>query len=133
MVAVVLNIADAAMGLMTAVNLIAIMLLSGTVAKLTKDYFDQQTRGVPRFNPDDFPELKGKTEYAIWLRKYTRRSLSGNCSTDAGVMGFTPVLPGPLPRFLQDEDKAAAGRCRMIPAEPAKVSRTACTQKLWHS
>jgi len=68
-VAVVFNMADAAMGLMASVNLIAIVLLSGTVAKLTRDYFDQQKAGVPRFDPDAFPELKGKIEHAIWARK----------------------------------------------------------------
>lgn len=65
-VAVVFNMADAAMGLMATVNLVAIVLLSGTVAKLTKDYFDQKKKGVPRFNPDDYPELKGKIEDQIW-------------------------------------------------------------------
>ena len=45
------------------------MLLSGTVAKLTKDYFDQKKIGEPRFDPDAYPELKGKIEHAIWGRK----------------------------------------------------------------
>jgi len=65
-VAVVFDTADAAMGLMATINLIAILALSGTVAKLTKDYFDQKKTGVPRFNPDQYPELDGKIEVAIW-------------------------------------------------------------------
>ncbi len=65
-VAVVFNMADAAMGLMASINLIAIVLLSGTVAKLTKDYFDQAKTGTPRFNPKHYPELDGKIERKIW-------------------------------------------------------------------
>lgn len=33
------------MGLMATINLIAIVLLSGTVLKLTKDYFEQRKAG----------------------------------------------------------------------------------------
>jgi len=68
-VAVVFNLADAAMGLMASVNLIAILLLSGTVAKLTKDYFEQKKTREPRFDPEAYPELKGKIEHAIWARE----------------------------------------------------------------
>ncbi len=68
-VAVVFNLADATMGLMASVNLVAIVLLSGTVAKLTKDYFEQRKTGEPRFNPEAYPELKGKIEQAIWSEK----------------------------------------------------------------
>ncbi|MGB6117021.1 MAG: alanine/glycine:cation symporter family protein [Mesorhizobium sp.] len=65
-VAVVFNAADAAMGLMATINLVAILLLSGTVAKLTKDYFAQMKNGMPRFNVSDYPELKGKIQEDIW-------------------------------------------------------------------
>ena len=41
----VFDFADASMGLMATVNLIAILLLSGTVIKLTKDYFGQRRLG----------------------------------------------------------------------------------------
>ncbi|MDX3978504.1 sodium:alanine symporter family protein [Shinella sp.] len=68
-VAVVFNMADAAMGLMASVNLIAILLLSGTVAKLTKDYFEQKKTREPRFDPGAYPELKGKIEHSIWAGK----------------------------------------------------------------
>lgn len=65
-VAVVFNMADAAMGLMASVNLIAIVLLSNTVIKLTKDYFEQRKTGEPRFNLTGYPELKGKVDNSIW-------------------------------------------------------------------
>ncbi len=66
-VSTVFNAADASMGLMATVNLIAIVLLSGTVAKLTKDYLAQRKEGlVPRFKLKDFPELKDKIKNDIW-------------------------------------------------------------------
>ncbi|MGC3939894.1 alanine/glycine:cation symporter family protein [Roseobacter sp. EG26] len=65
----VFNAADASMGLMATVNLIAIMLLSGTVIKLTKDYFAQRAAGKePVFDNDDYPELAGKIDGTIWTR-----------------------------------------------------------------
>lgn len=65
----VFNAADAAMGLMASVNLIAIVLLSKVVIKLTRDYLDQKRTGTPRFNSDDYPELKGQIEPDIWTNK----------------------------------------------------------------
>ncbi len=57
-VATVLNTADASMGLMATINLIAIVALSGTVVKLTRDYFAQRAAGVePTFHGRDYPEL----------------------------------------------------------------------------
>lgn len=68
-VATVFNAADASMGLMASINLIAILLLSGTVAKLTKDYFDQRKAGkAPVFHAADYDELKGKIDASIWNR-----------------------------------------------------------------
>lgn len=68
-VATVFDTADASMGLMATVNLIAILLLSGTVAKLTKDYFDQKRAGeLPVFHAEDYPELAGKIDLGIWRR-----------------------------------------------------------------
>lgn len=62
----VFDAADAAMGLMATINLIAIALLSGTVVKITKDYFDQKKHGIPHFSLKDYPELKGKVDAKIW-------------------------------------------------------------------
>ena len=66
-VATVFNAADASMGLMATINLVAIVLLSGTVAKLTKDYLAQRKAGVvPTFKAADYPELKEKINNNIW-------------------------------------------------------------------
>jgi AGCS family alanine or glycine:cation symporter len=62
--------ADVSMGLMAIVNLIAILLLSGIVVKLTKDYNHQLSSGkVPWFDIRDYPELKSQLEEGIWDRK----------------------------------------------------------------
>jgi AGCS family alanine or glycine:cation symporter len=69
-VATVFDTADASMGLMATINLIAIVALSGTVVKLTKDYFRQREAGVePRFHGEDYPELAGKIDPTIWTRE----------------------------------------------------------------
>jgi len=66
----VFNTADASMGLMATINLIAIVLLSNTVVKLTKDYFEQKKQGKsPHFNASMYPELKGKVDFEIWKEK----------------------------------------------------------------
>lgn len=68
-VATVFNLADASMGLMATINLIAIVALSGTVVKLTKDYFAQRKEGKePMFHGADYPELSDKIELTIWTR-----------------------------------------------------------------
>ncbi|PWI35323.1 sodium:alanine symporter family protein [Vibrio albus] len=66
---VVWSLADVSMGVMAIVNLMAILLLSGVVVKLAKDYNRQLDMGkVPEFNPDDFPELKAQLEEGIWVK-----------------------------------------------------------------
>ncbi|MNH29329.1 Amino-acid carrier protein AlsT [compost metagenome] len=65
-VGTVFDAADAAMGLMATINLIAICLLSGVVIKLTRDYFAQRAVGTPEFNAKDYPELSGKIDAGIW-------------------------------------------------------------------
>jgi alanine or glycine:cation symporter, AGCS family len=68
-VATVFDAADASMGLMATINLIAIVLLSGTVVKLTKDYFAQREAGQePVFHSEDYPELTGEIDREIWRR-----------------------------------------------------------------
>jgi AGCS family alanine or glycine:cation symporter len=60
-------LADVSMGLMAIVNLVAIILLSGIVIKLAKDYNRQLDAGkVPTFDANDFPELKSQLEEGIW-------------------------------------------------------------------
>lgn len=69
-VGTVFDAADASMGLMATINLIAIVMLSGTVAKLTTDYFAQKKAGrEPVFEAENFPELKGKIDAEIWSAK----------------------------------------------------------------
>ncbi len=66
-VVTVFNAADASMGLMATINLIAIVMLSGTVVKLTKDYLAQRKEGlVPHFKSKDYPELHEKIDSNIW-------------------------------------------------------------------
>ncbi|MFC5076644.1 Amino-acid carrier protein AlsT [Vibrio thalassae] len=65
-------LADVSMGLMAIVNLIAIILLSGIVIKLAKDYNQQLKAGkVPTFDANDYPELKSQLEEGIWYSKET--------------------------------------------------------------
>lgn len=69
-VTTVFNAADASMGLMAAVNIVAIALLSGTVVKLTRDYTAQRKAGRrPEFHVGDFPELADGVDPGIWLKQ----------------------------------------------------------------
>ena len=65
----VFDTADASMGLMATINLVAVVLLSGIVAKLTRDYFAQRRQGrEPRFHGRDYPDLDEKIEHDIRWR-----------------------------------------------------------------
>ncbi len=67
---VVWSLADVSMGMMAIVNLVAIILLSGIVIKLAKDYNRQLDAGqVPTFDVNDFPELKSQLEEGIWYQE----------------------------------------------------------------
>ncbi|WP_298718309.1 sodium:alanine symporter family protein [uncultured Oceanisphaera sp.] len=62
--------ADASMGLMALTNLAAILLLSGVVVKLARDYNDQRKLGkVPSFDASKYPELHRQLEEGIWDKK----------------------------------------------------------------
>jgi AGCS family alanine or glycine:cation symporter len=61
------------MGLMATINLIAICMLSGLVAKLTADYFKQRKTGEPTLDPAMYPELKGQIDEDIWNEGGRRR------------------------------------------------------------
>lgn len=66
-VGLVWDTADAAMGLMALINLVAIVLLSGVVVKLTRDYDAQLRAGrSPRLDADDYPELGDRIDRGIW-------------------------------------------------------------------
>ncbi len=63
----VFDYADAAMGVMAVVNLTAVLLLSRTVMRLTKDYFEQRRAGQePRFVRDDHEGMSDKIDAEIW-------------------------------------------------------------------
>jgi len=65
-VGIVWDSADAAMGLMALVNLVALLLLSGVVVKLTRDYETQLGQGkVPQLDMNKI-ELPGRIERSIW-------------------------------------------------------------------
>jgi AGCS family alanine or glycine:cation symporter len=69
-VATVFNAADASMGLMATINLVAILLLSGIVARLTRDYVAKKRAGqVPVFLASQMPELAGQIDAEIWSRR----------------------------------------------------------------
>ncbi|WP_434356816.1 sodium:alanine symporter family protein [Parasalinivibrio latis] len=62
--------ADISMGLMAIVNMVAILLLSGTVVKLARDYNQQLSMGkVPCFDSREYPELHSQIEDGIWDKK----------------------------------------------------------------
>ena len=68
-VSTVFDAADAAMGLMATINLVAIVLLSGTVAVLTRDFFAQRkASATPTFVAADHPQLPGQIDQTIWRR-----------------------------------------------------------------
>jgi AGCS family alanine or glycine:cation symporter len=57
------------MGLMATINLIAIVAMSSTVVKLTRDYFAQRKAGKePVFHAADYPELGDGINREIWSR-----------------------------------------------------------------
>lgn len=62
----VFDAADASMGLMATINLVAICLMSPLVIKLTRDYFEQKRTKMPVFDPHMYPELAGKIDAEIW-------------------------------------------------------------------
>ncbi len=48
---------------------ITIVLLSGTIVKLTEDYLEQRKKGLePTFEAKIFPELKDKIDVSIWKK-----------------------------------------------------------------
>ena len=63
-VGLVWDTADAAMGIMALINLGAILLLSGVVVKLTRDYDAQLRAGkAPQLDAADYPELGDRIDH----------------------------------------------------------------------
>lgn len=66
-VQLVWDAADAAMAVMASINLVALLMLSGVVVKLTRDYDRQLATGKsPSFHAGDFPELGAGIDHDIW-------------------------------------------------------------------
>ncbi|WP_022706630.1 alanine/glycine:cation symporter family protein [Paracoccus zeaxanthinifaciens] len=66
-VSTVFNFADASMGLMATINLIAIVLLSGTVVHVTRDYLRQRKAGQePEFHIEKHPGIAPGVTRDIW-------------------------------------------------------------------
>ncbi len=62
--------AGVSMGMMSMVNLMTIVLLSGIAIKLAKDYNRQLNQGrIPQFQLSEYPELTGQLEKEIWDNK----------------------------------------------------------------
>lgn len=86
--------ADAAMATMATVNLIAITLLSGTVVKLTRDYFEQRRAGKePLFRASQHPDLGRGIDGTIWNRD-VEAELRGEGGTGGGAGGSTGAREG---------------------------------------
>lgn len=63
----VFDFADASMGLMATINLIAIVALSGTIAYVTRDYLRQRREGkIPTFHIAEHPEIAPGVNRKIW-------------------------------------------------------------------
>lgn len=59
--------ADIAMALMAMTNLVAVLLLSGLVTKLAKDYNKQRAeKKLPTFDLNQYPEVKDKVAKGVW-------------------------------------------------------------------
>ena len=66
-VQLVWDAADAAMAVMASINLVALLMLSGVVVKLTRDYDRQLDAGKsPSFHAGDYPELGDGIDHDIW-------------------------------------------------------------------
>ena len=72
-VQLVWDAADAAMALMASINLVAIVMLSGVVIKLTRDYDRQLSEGrSPTFHIAQYPELGDGVDHEIWKEQPPR-------------------------------------------------------------
>lgn len=59
-------LADMALGLMTVINMIAIVWMTPTIVAISKDYFNKKDRGeLPEYKTGDC-EIQGETEKGIW-------------------------------------------------------------------
>jgi AGCS family alanine or glycine:cation symporter len=67
------NMADASMGVMALVNIIAILMLSKFVIIIAKDYNKQLDAGkTPTFDSSEFPEIDKIIDSEIWNSRYKK-------------------------------------------------------------
>lgn len=72
------NLADAALGMMALVNLVAIIMLAKYAVPVIKDYEQQLRDGKdPEFSLHAFPELEGHVEPDVWGTLSERADVSG--------------------------------------------------------
>lgn len=66
-VEMVFAVADITMGMMSVINLGALILLSDAVIKVTYDYFHQRkVSAAPEFHLERLPEIRGTVDHTIW-------------------------------------------------------------------
>ena len=63
----VFNLADASIGVMAVINMVAMLVLSPVIVRLTRDYFRQRDAGLePRFIAKDHADLGDGIDHDIW-------------------------------------------------------------------
>ena len=83
------NFADLSMGVMALINLVAIMLLSGIVIQVLKDYDEQVSAGMePVFNRRKFPFLDKTMDKDVWLENASEAK-TGNSAGNKVDSGLT--------------------------------------------
>lgn len=65
-VAFIFGLADVFMAALASINLVVILLLSGTVRPMAQDYVTQRKTRTPRLDLDAFPQLRGKVDQDVW-------------------------------------------------------------------
>ena len=65
-VAFIFGLADVFMAALASINLVVILLLSGTVRAMAQDYVTQRKTRAPRLDLDAFPQLRGKVDQDVW-------------------------------------------------------------------
>ncbi|WP_420005667.1 alanine/glycine:cation symporter family protein [Arenibacterium sp. LLYu02] len=65
-VALVFGLADVFMASLASINLVVILLLSGTVRAMAQDYVTQRKTHTPRLDLNAFPQLRGKVDQEVW-------------------------------------------------------------------
>ena len=104
-VSTVFGLADITMGVMAAINIASIVLLSGLVVRLARDYLAQRDAGrEPEFDPALLPELAGVIEPGVWDRppaagtRVAKKVGEPPVVPVAATPAAAPATPGGAPR-----------------------------------